>query len=69
MEEKINKNKKRNSKDKINQKGKKNTQCEQKKKYISQNPLSLSKNNDSTKDTLQLMKYNKPFKNNNTKKK
>ena len=67
MEEKINKNKKRNSKDKINQKAKKNTQCEKKKKYICQNPLSLSKNNDSTKDTLQLMKYNKPFKNNNTK--
>ena len=69
MEEKINKTIKINSKDKINQKTKKNSQCEQKKKYICQNPLSSSKNNDSTKDTLQLMKYNKPFKNNDIKNK
>ena len=69
MEEKINKSTKKHSKDKINQKTKKNAQCEPKKKFISHNPLSSSKNNDSTNDTLKLKNYNKPFKKNNTKSK
>ena len=48
MEEKNNKNLKRSSKNKLNQKSKKIYKVESKKKYISQNPLLSSKNNDST---------------------
>ena len=69
MEEKNNKNLKRSSKNKLNQKSKKIYKVESKKKYISQNPLLSSKNNDSTKDSLKLKKYNKPFKNSNSKNK
>ena len=66
MQEQNNKNQ-RTSKNKINQKPKIIYQVESRKKYISQNPLLSSKNNDSTKDTLKLKKYNKLVKNNNSK--